>query len=335
VIFINDIVQSNTSYASPEIFMWQSSNIAVSYSNIQDTLWPGPGNISADPLFVNPEQNDYRLLWGSPCIDSGDPNPQYNDPDSSRSDMGAFYYDQSVPVRVLLTPYNAPIQIPPEGGSFDYAITASNCTGSPLAADFWCNATVNDSLVGPLFGPQAATIPANDNISVLRTQRVPGGGPRSIVYNGYAAVGPDTSRDSFTFWRLAAGNAELATSNWSNWGDWFDVGARRAVPASGSRATPTMEFALYPCSPNPFNATTAIRFHLPVASRVKLEVFDIAGRNVGSGSGTTPTTGLIDGWRQAGSHEITFDASNLASGVYLARLTAGEFTALEKLVLLK
>jgi len=65
-------------------------------------------------------------------------------------------------------------------------------------------------------------------------------------------------------------------------------------------------------------------------------VFDISGRTVGmSGSGTTPTTALVDGWREAGVHEVTFDGSKLASGVYIYWLQAGDFTASGKMVLVK
>lgn len=70
----------------------------VTYCNVQDG-WPGLGNIDEDPLFVAPEFYDFRLQWGSPCIDSGNPDSIYNDPDGTRADMGSFYYDQSVPVQ--------------------------------------------------------------------------------------------------------------------------------------------------------------------------------------------------------------------------------------------
>jgi len=66
---------------------------------------------------------------------------------------------------------------------------------------------------------------------------------------------------------------------------------------------------------------------LPVACKVKLDVFDVSGRLIES-----PLRG---GWRDAGMHEVMFDGSNLASGIYIYRLTAGDFSATGKMVLMK
>ena len=87
-----------------------------------------------------------------------------------------------------------------------------------------------------------------------------------------------------------------------------------------------MNFALYPAHPNPFNAATALSFQLPVASAIQLQVLDVSGRQVMS---------LINGWRNAGKHEVTFDAVDLSSGVYLVRLAAGDFMLTQKVVLMK
>jgi len=57
-----------------------------------------------------------------------------------------------------------------------------------------------------------------------------------------------------------------------------------------------------------------------------LRVYDAAGRLVAT---------LVDGWREAGAHEVTFDATGLAAGIYFARLEAGEYVGVEKLILLK
>ncbi len=68
----------------------------VTYSDIGEG-YEGEGNISLDPLLVDPSGHDYHLLLNSPCIDAGDPNSPY-DPDSTRSDMGVYYFDQTTDV---------------------------------------------------------------------------------------------------------------------------------------------------------------------------------------------------------------------------------------------
>jgi predicted outer membrane repeat protein len=64
----------------------------ISYSDIL-CGWTGTGNISSDPLFVDPANGDYSLQSTSPCIDAGDPTSPL-DPDGTIADMGAWFYDQ-------------------------------------------------------------------------------------------------------------------------------------------------------------------------------------------------------------------------------------------------
>jgi len=85
-------------------------------------------------------------------------------------------------------------------------------------------------------------------------------------------------------------------------------------------------FALEQNYPNPFNPTTTIEYHVPIASFVKLSVFDILGREI---------TVLVNANVQAGKHRLTFDASSFAAGVYLYRMDAGKFQETRKLILLK
>ena len=99
-------------------------------------------------------------------------------------------------------------------------------------------------------------------------------------------------------------------------------------------------FLLHPCHPNPFNPITIISFDLPVASFVEREVFDVNGRNVGANLRIRP--GADSGAHigaplqfPAGVHQIILDGSNLPSGIYLARLTVGDWSAVQKIVLLK
>jgi hypothetical protein len=78
--------------------------------------------------------------------------------------------------------------------------------------------------------------------------------------------------------------------------------------------------------PNPFNPVTTIGYTLPRQADVRLEVFDVLGRRVAL---------LAVGPRSAGRHEVSFDAANLAGGVYLYRLMVGSVTETRTMTLLK
>jgi len=318
LMLVNCILWGN----SPQQIFVSSGSPQVNYSDIQGGC-TGTGNINAWPAFVDTAQGDYRLQWGSPCIDSGDPNPIYNDPDGTRADMGAWYYDQSRPVRILLTPYNAPIQIPASGGSFQYAIQATNIESAALSALVWCDATLPSGAgTAPLLGPVTISLTAGQTLSRLRTQAVPAGAPAGIYhYNAYAVAAGDTSEDSFTFTKLGAGGFGLGAGGWTNTGEGF--GDVESAPQEGALlCAPT----LYGARPNPFNPTTAVSYKLQAASHLSLRIFDTAGRLV---------TELVNGWREAGEHQTTFDGSRLPSGIYFARLTAGDYSQVQKLILLK
>jgi hypothetical protein len=86
------------------------------------------------------------------------------------------------------------------------------------------------------------------------------------------------------------------------------------------------EYTLEQNYPNPFNPTTSIHYQLAANSFVNLAVYDVSGRLVAD---------LVEGMREAGVHEVTFDASHLASGIYFYRIEAGDFSAVRKMVLMK
>ncbi len=78
--------------------------------------------------------------------------------------------------------------------------------------------------------------------------------------------------------------------------------------------------------PNPFNPTTTIRYTLPHRSHVTLTVYNTLGQKIAE---------LINADTGAGYHEVKFDGSRLASGMYVYRLQAGDYLAAKKLILLK
>ena len=95
------------------------------------------------------------------------------------------------------------------------------------------------------------------------------------------------------------------------------------VEASTSAAAKT---ALNPSYPNPFNSETVLSYTLPTAADIRLEVFTLNGQRVAV---------LHEGFQVAGYHTIAMDASALASGVYLYRLTTPEGRFVQKFTLLR
>jgi hypothetical protein len=78
--------------------------------------------------------------------------------------------------------------------------------------------------------------------------------------------------------------------------------------------------------PNPFNPSTMISFSIPARALVSLKVYDALGREVSE---------LLNGEKEAGTYNISFNASGLANGVYFYKLNAGSFSSVKKMILIK
>lgn len=86
-------------------------------------------------------------------------------------------------------------------------------------------------------------------------------------------------------------------------------------------------FALLQNYPNPFNPTTLISYNLPKNGMVVLKVYDALGREVKT---------LVNGFQQAGTHSVSFDAFNLSSGIYYYKMEAeNNFSSIKKMILLR
>jgi hypothetical protein len=131
----------------------------------------------------------------------------------------------------------------------------------------------------------------------------------SGAYSGQFSSEPYTlSRGGFTsFGRLAVGNFTGPTS------------------VDGKDGLPTV-FALEQNYPNPFNPTTLIRYDLPEARHVTINIYDALGRQV---------TELVNRDQVAGFHKAEWNALGVASGVYFYRIVAGNFVEVKKMMLIR
>ncbi len=97
------------------------------------------------------------------------------------------------------------------------------------------------------------------------------------------------------------------------------------VVVNKTTALPT-EYKLEQNFPNPFNPTTTIRFNLPQTVKASLTIYNILGQKVAT---------LVDGVIEAGAHNISWNASNVASGIYFYQVKTDNFTATKKMMLIK
>ena len=234
--------------------------------------------------------------------------------------MGALYFFQS-PILVTLSSPVPVIMIPNGGGSFDYTAELENLRSYNITFDVWIEARLPDSsFYGPLLQRPDVTLPGGGPLSREMSQYVPGGAP-SGFYDLVANIGylPDSvmHSDYLPFMKLLGDGAPTHNFGWQLFGWEGESAPAVSVPT---------EYAMISAYPNPFNPETVIPFSLPKPGDVSLFIYDIQGREVSR---------LIDGFQPAGIHEVSFNGSELSSGVYFARLQADNFQQTRKLLLIK
>jgi len=313
----NTILWGDTAPNSPEIYVGNTNTIVI-YCDVQGG-WEGLGNIDADPLFVGAETADFHLRWRSPCIDSGDPS--LTDPDGTRSDIGAFYFNQDVDGIVELYPRNTPIVIPPEGGEVVYDGWVFNFLGQPGRADIWTYAFVPEvGQYGPINLRENIYVPADSFGIDDITQHVPGDAPGGdYVFVAYVGDYPNTIIDSSYFYFTKSGSVSCEMAGWFEGDEWQKESdlAESNLPSA---------YALSQNYPNPFNATTTIQYQLAEDGQVVLDVCNLFGQKVAT---------LVDGRQGAGYKSVSWDASSVSSGLYFYRLSAGDYTETRRMMVVK
>ncbi|MCX6832363.1 MAG: hypothetical protein NT028_09585 [candidate division Zixibacteria bacterium] len=319
------------------------------------------GNVYADPMFVDPDNGDLRLQKGSPCIDAG--APWILDVDGTRSDIGAFggpggsvYIYQDLPPkasasmtawrdrdRVILSwernsesdfLHYILFRTTEPGALLDseHVLTYLDRLGRPIG---------NDNHKEPLgFDDDGKQLDQEQYIPMyavkdLRRVYYVDWYPIDTLTSYYTLVAVDSSGlvssvSSVSSASTAAVAAGLAPAQ--------NSGDREGRPY-GADVTPQdgVTYELEPNYPNPFNATTALVYHLPSIGAqpapVHIEIFNIFGQRVKT---------LVDTRQSPGRHTVYWDGTNeegqpLSSGVYFCRLEVSgiEFVKSGKMILMK
>jgi len=172
---------------------------------------------------------------------------------------------------------------------WDYMVFSSNRPGGYGGADLYVSFMQSDS---------SWTDPVNLGPQVNAAQ-----------FEGWPYVSPDKKYLFFVSHRPETGRYNPY---------WISISVienlRPPLGINNQNHLSTKRFTLHQNYPNPFNPITTIQFNLPKNSQVTLKIFNIRGEKVAT---------LLSAFLPAGSHSIEWDASNMASGVYLYRLQAG------------
>jgi hypothetical protein len=254
--------------------------------------------------------------------------------DAASTDIGWFIDDVEIiglptgtlpDMDVELT-YVSGSPVPEAGGNLYFDVFVENLDVIPLNFDAWLDITYEGG--PPTTVIQRAFTNFQPGWSINRPNAffpVPGsyaGGNYMMIgrVGNHPAVAWDESSFPWVKSGLVSGSGFSPFVPDSSFPNPFDI-----VPEPTTGEDRPEEFALG-MYPNPFNPTTVFSYALPEAGQVTLKVYNLRGQLVEI---------LVDGVREAGKHNVTFDASHLASGIYLYKLSAGSEVVSGKMVLVK
>lgn len=233
------------------------------------------------------------------------------------------------PLFTKLNPSNAPVTIPANGGSFDFIFDIINNTSTVTIFDAWIDVILpGGGGFGPILIRRDLGLASGGTIERSLTQSVGSGvQPGQYIYNAYVGNYPDSVASYSGFAVTKEDGSCDAVGTVSDF--WYISGWCYKVDTGEDQILTNLSLSSHP---NPFNHTTWISFELPEANFVRLEIFDISGRNVGMVFNSVPTSRH---WFPSGTHQFTLDGSDLPSGIYFVHIQSGDYTAFRKMVMMK
>lgn len=225
-------------------------------------------------------------------------------------------------VTLTMTPTSS-LNLPETGGSFTFTVEIHNNEAVSVNFDAWIEMTYpNGDVVLVLL--RSLNLAAGGTIMRDMTQTIAGSEPNGTYsYDGKLGYYPynDWATNGFTFTKGLAGSSPGAWTGETTLSGWDEPANpfQNAVQIS-------KDFALVGIYPNPLNPVATLSYSLPEGAFTSLKVYNLSGQVV---------TRLVEGWNEAGPHAITFDGSNLPSGIYLYHLKVGDQNAMGKLILMK
>ncbi len=307
VSIMNSIFTADMDDATP-LMIFHNGTVGIDYcdviggdsdieNNQADLSW-GENNIDADPQFVNIDDGDFSIGGFSPCLDAGDPN-YAPDPDGTRSDIGAISFHQrdiavdSYEIRFSTQDFEEIQTVP---------FTIRNEGGNNLTI------TIEEAV-------EESCITINEEEGV----------PYVIEPNSEL----EFHADFLPFEGIPLSRTIVITSDDPD-EPVINIEAIGEVLGVESDNLLSLDFNLISTFPNPFNATTTIRFSVGQVSKpVKLAVYDLFGRLV---TDLNPTAAPS---RAATEQTVIWNAEGLPGGIYMIRLESGSETRTMKAVLVK
>jgi hypothetical protein len=256
------------------------------------------GNLFVDPLLVEGENEYpeyYYLQAESPCIDAGEPMAPL-DPDSTRSDIGAFFFPQQ---NISVDPDTLEFTDIQTGLSDSVSVTIHNIGLDTLQVDSLF--IIQEGEIFSLSLDEDEFILEPDSSSMIRIVFSP------IAQAQYEAVLTIASNDR------DQGMFEIPIT-------------ASALSVSDESIDIPDGFVLFAVYPNPFNSTTTISFGLGLPAPTRLMLYDLSGREVRT---------LFKGYKQAGFHSANLNAGDLSSGIYFVRLNASNQVFTQKVMLIR